>query len=358
MTLDTSKTYSMFDKTDIYFGIEHLPDQVQKTWEDTRDLKVPSVYSRVNEVVIFGMGGSALGPHVVQSVFENLIKVPVKIIRDYNIPKHIGPKTMVILSSFSGNTEEVLFAAKEVRRVRAKTAVLCAGGKLAKWGKKEKVPMYVFSPNELAKEPRLGTGFSIVGIMSILERANLLKVSTSTIKRMTQAMGDVIQSSNVDISSDKNPAKIVAKELRGRAVMIIASEHLVGNAHILTNQINETSKQFADYFELPELNHHLMEGLGYPTKFFEKFTVLMIKSDLYHKRTRRRYEITADVFEKLGGRVIEYKTAGKTREEEAAELLQFGSFMSYYLAMLNKVDPRKSPYVKYFKKKLDEKKKK
>ncbi|MBU0614368.1 hypothetical protein KJ766_03765, partial [Patescibacteria group bacterium] len=238
MSLDTRKTYSLYDKSDIYFGLEHLPEQFKITWEQTRGIKMPESYSRVNEIVVFGMGGSALGPHVVQSVFWGMLKVPMKIISDYIVPKHVGPNSLVILSSFSGNTEEVLVAAKEAKRVRAKIVVLCTGGALADWAKKENAPAHIFDPGDLAKEPRLGTGFSIAGTMALLERVGLLKVSQAVVKKITMAMGDVIQSCGVNVNSEDNPAKIVAKDLRGRAVLIVASEHLLGNAHIFTNQIN------------------------------------------------------------------------------------------------------------------------
>jgi glucose/mannose-6-phosphate isomerase len=148
----------------------------------------------------------------------------------------------------------------------------------------------------------------------------------------------------------------VAKECAGRPLLIIAAEHLVGNAHAFQNQVNETAKQICHYDTLPELNHHRLEGLTNPKGTFKGYTVLMVRSGLYHSRNQLRFDLTADVFEKLGAKVIDYNCGGGSRLEEVAELLQFGTFVSYYMSMLNKVDgPEKTPYVDWFKEKLAKK---
>jgi len=107
--------------------------------------------------------------------------------------------------------------------------------------------------------------------------------------------------------------------------------------------------------EIPELNHHLMEGLGNPKDFFKKFSVLMLDSNHYHPHTHKRYDLTAQIFEKQGGVVIEYNANGKTRLEECGELLQFGGFVSYYLAMINKINPIEIPFVDWFKEQMGKK---
>ncbi|MFA6130810.1 MAG: SIS domain-containing protein [Patescibacteria group bacterium] len=347
--LDTQKTYATFDKEELSFGIEHLPEQVKIAWEETRSLSIPSNYRLCDRIVVIGMGGSALGPHIVQSVFFSRLKVPLEVVRGYTIPASVNAKTLVILSSFSGGTEEVLAAAKEARRHRAKMVVIATGGALLSFAKREHIPFYAFKPGDLAKEPRLGVGFSMIGIVGILERAGFLKVATGEIRHMTQAMSEVVEGSRLEIKTEKNAAKTTALELKGRNILVVASEHLTGNAHLLVNQINEVAKQMAFYAEIPELNHHLMEGLTYPKDNFSGWTVLMLHSSLYYPRIEKRYSITADIFEKQGGTVIDYEVGGGSVLEESGEVMQFGSFVAYYLAMLNEVNPKEIPFVKFFK---------
>jgi glucose/mannose-6-phosphate isomerase len=349
MQLDSHKTYATLDVSDIRFGIEHLPEQMRIGWEETRDLEFPTSFSKAANVVVMGMGGSALGAHMLLSSLHDRLKVPFTIVSDYQLPGWANEKTIVILSSFSGNTEEVLAAANMAVDRDAMIIAICAGGELAKRAKKRGWGLYQFDPGDLAKQPRLGTGFSFAGMMGVLERAKLLRASTAEIDRMRIAMGEVIDSCAVDVKSKENPAKTVAKSMNGTNVLIIAAEHLVGTAHMFANSINETAKQFATYFALPELNHHLLEGLTYPKAFAPKTVAFLVQSALYHERTQKRVTITADMLEKQGIAVVDYVTNGSEKLEEVGEVLQFASFVSYYLGMLNGVRPEEIPFVDAFK---------
>lgn len=353
--LDDIKTYEKQDPQEVSYGVEHLPEQIRIAWDGTREISIPAGYKKCQNIVIVGMGGSALGPDIIKHALKASLKVSFEVVRGYELPKYVNSKTLVILSSFSGNTEEVLSAAKDARAKKAKILVIASGGKLKSFAKREKLPHYIFSPGNLAKEPRLGVGFSFAGVLGLLERADFVRLSDRHVRGMTKAMSDVIDTCSLEIPEKQNPAKIVAKELKNKSILLVASEHLLGSAHTTSNQINESAKQYARYVEIPEMNHHLMEGLAFPKDNFKNFGVLMIKSKLYHPRIQKRYGITADVFEKQGGDVIDYEARGKTILEECAELLQFGSFLSYYLGILNGVDLVAIPYVSYFKDKMSDK---
>ncbi|MBU4314970.1 hypothetical protein KJ673_01035 [Patescibacteria group bacterium] len=347
--LDNPKTYKTFDKSDIAYGIERMSEQIRIGFEDTAKTSVPLNYKNCDAIVVAGMGGSSLGAHVIQTSMSQKLKKPIYLVRDYQLPTWVGAKTLVILSSFSGTTEEVLACAKQAQKRKAKIAVVSTGGPLPALAKQNKWPSYIFQPGNLAKEPRLGTGFMVMGMIGILQACGFVSLSKKEKDQAIVAMSEVVDSCALDIDAKENPAKQVALALKNHPVFIIGSEHLVGNAHVLSNQINETAKQFAQFHELPELNHHLMEGLTFPKGLFAKFSVLMIKSSLYNPLVQKRYSITAQVFENLGAQVVEYEAHGTTSFEEACEVLQFGGFVSYYLGMLNKVDPTKIPYVDWFK---------
>ncbi len=331
---------------------ELLTQQIALAWEETRSHKLPKAYGQVKNIVFVGMGGSSLGGHLLQSVFSDRLSLPFELVRNYTLPKYVNSKSLVILSSFSGTTEEVLVAASEAKKRRAKILVLTTGGNLAKLAKREGYAGYIFEPKDLAPEPRMGLGFSLIGAIGLLRAAGLLKVSASEIENLKRAMNEVIDSSAPDVSSNNNPAKQVALSLKDKSILLVAAEHLVGNAHVAQNQINETAKQFAVFAELPELNHHLLEGLTFPKGSFQKFAVLMIKSKLYSKKVSQRFEITADLLERQGGLIVEYVAGGGSKLEEVGELLQFSAYVAGYLSMLNKVDPMDIPWVEEFKAKM------
>lgn len=350
--LDDAKTFTCYDKDDIAFGIERLSEQVRIAWQQTRHIVVPKPYRNVENIVIAGMGGSALGIHIIVGALSDRLKKPVIVTRDYVLPDFVGPKTLVILSSFSGGTEEVLYMARAAKKRRAKLMAITTGSKLAAFGRREKIPMYQFDPGDLAKQPRLGIGFTLSGTLGLLQRAGMAQVDKSDIEAFVQAMSEVVDTCAIDVVTKKNPAKTVAMEMQEKHLLIIASEHLAGNAHVMRNQICETAKQFAEYYKIPKLNHYMMEGLTYPKGMVRRASVLMLKSKLYHARNQKRYDVTAELFETLGANVVEYDAGGGSKFAEAGELLQFSTFLSYYLAMINKVNPIGIPYVDWFKEEL------
>lgn len=352
MNLDSAATYKKYDPADVGFGIERLPDQIRCAWHDTREISVPKFSSLISNLWVAGMGGSALGPEMLAAVFSDRLKLPVTIVNDYILPAAVTSKSLVILASFSGTTEEVLMAAEEAKKRKAKLLVICTGGPLAEFAKKNKLPAYIFTPGDLAKQPRFAGGFLLIGVLGLLERAGLIKVKESELTSMMNSMNEVIDSCAVDVKSEDNPAKTIAKAIANKSVIIVSSEHLTGNAHILQNSINENGKQFATNFHLPELNHHLLEGLKHPKEFAKHAVAVMLRSELYHPRTQKRYDITADIFEKQNINVVEYRAAGKTRLDEVGEVLQFGSYVAWYLAMENKAITTDIPFVDELKKRM------
>jgi glucose/mannose-6-phosphate isomerase len=352
MNLDSAAIYKKYDPADVGFGIERLPDQVRCAWHDTREVEVPKTYKQISNIYMAGMGGSALGPEMLAAVFSDRLKFPVQIVRDYTLPAAVSSKSLVVLASFSGTTEETLAAAEEARKRKAKVMVICAGGPLAEFAKKHKLPSYIFTPGDLAKQPRFAGGFLLIGVLGLLERAGLIKVKEAELTSMMSCMNEVIDSCAVDVKSTDNPAKIIAKALANKSVIVVSSEHLIGNAHIFQNSINENGKQFATNFHLPELNHHLLEGLKYPSEFAKHAVAIMLRSELYHPRTQKRYEITADIFERQHINVVEYRAAGKSRLDEVGEVLQFTSYVAWYLAMENKAVTTEIPYVNELKQRL------
>ncbi len=352
MNLDSIAVYKKYDPADVGFGIERLPDQVRCAWHDTRELEVPKTYKQVSNIYLCGMGGSALGSEMLTAVFNDRLKLPVTIVRDYTLPAAVTSKSLVVLASFSGTTEETLAAAEAAKKTKAKLLVICAGGPLAEFAKKNKIPAYIFTPGDLAKQPRFAGGFLLIGVLGLLERSGLIKVKEAELTSMMTCMNEVIDSCAVDVKTADNPAKTIAKAIANKSVLIVSSEHLTGNARILQNSINENGKQFATNFQLPELNHHLLEGLTYPKEFSRHTVAVMLRSGLYHPRTQKRYDITADIFEKQNLSVVEYRAAGKTRLDEVGEVLQFGSYVAWYLAMENKAVTTDIPFVNDLKRRM------
>lgn len=347
------------DKQNMLGSLELLGAQMGEVEKQARGLKIPASYKKVKNVALLGMGGSAIGMHFIKSVFADELKIPVEIINDYKLPALVNKDTLVIASSYSGGTEETLQAVSEAKKRKAKIVVICAGGKLAEFAlrqssvraKSNKLPALIFTTkNNPCKQPRMGLGYSIVGQMMILQKVGLLKnVAT---QKMIKTIEESDKKFGVKADEATNPAMQFAKKLLDKSVWFVGSGHLLGNIHIAANQMNENGKRFAGYFALPELNHHLLEGMVNPKSNSASVYFVLFNSSLYHPRVQKRYDITKDVLAQnsISGEI--YKCQAKDKLGQACEMLVFGSYLSYYCAMLSSIDPSNIPFVDYFKAKM------
>ena len=338
----TPQQIKKLDKSNLLGSIELLGEQCTEAWREVKKIKIPASYRGVENIVVSGMGGSALGGHLIQSLFADQLKAPVEVVRGYNLPAYVGHKTLLILSSYSGNTEETLAAAREGKKRKAKILGLATGGKLANFLHTNHYPAYIFKPTyNPSNQPRMGLGYSIFGQLGLLAKCGVIKIHEQEIKNIVETLSCRPQS-----------VEKMADTLKNKIPIIVASEFLLGNGHIMANQINENAKCFAAYFELPELNHHLMEGLKNPAINKKNLIFLLINSSLYLPRNQKRYKILKTVLAKNKINFIEYHPAGKTKIIQAFKTLSLGSYLSFYLAMIYNLDPSPVPWVDFFKKQL------
>ncbi|MBU1179528.1 hypothetical protein KJ885_01145 [Patescibacteria group bacterium] len=323
----------------VFESIKLLPVQFESSL--LQDVKFPQSYGSVKNVVLCGMGGSALGAHIIEAL--DISRVPFLFYNGYIPPQFINEETLFIASSYSGNTEEVLSSLKFAENKKAKIVGVAAGGKLAKIFKNKKYPFIEFDTKlNPSDQPRYGLGYALGALFNIFIKLDLTEYKMEYVKELAR---------NIKVSS-VNKAEKLAKELKGVAPIVVASEFLEGNAHILVNQLNESCKLFSEFHSIPELNHHLMEGLKRPeiNKKYLKF--FFLESSLFGARNKKRYEITKEVVKKNKIMYTYYRVSGKTRLEQALNLLLFGSLVSLVLSVVYREDPKKIPYVDYFKDRL------
>ncbi|MFA5210909.1 MAG: SIS domain-containing protein [Patescibacteria group bacterium] len=351
--LDDIKNIKKIDSKNMLGSLQLLYKQVEQIYQESNYLEIPKSYKKVKNIVVFGMGGSALGAQVIKNVFANNIKISLEIVNDYNVPKFVNNNTLAICSSYSGSTEEVLTVFEELKKRHAKIIVIAAGGKLASFAKINKLPALVFkTENNPCSSPRMGLGYSIFGQIILLNKIGILKISQKYFKEIVATIAFYDSFFGVLTPKKENIAKQLAEKMINFSVFYVASEHLVGNAHIAANQMNENAKRFAAYFTLPELNHHLLEGMAYPESNKKNLFFVLFKSKNYFSRTQKRYDITTKVLQKNQIKNFVYETKEKDKILEMCELLVLGSYVSYYLAILKKIDPTAIPYVDFFKKRM------
>lgn len=321
-----------------------LADQCAYIWELVKTIEFPENYKFMENITLCGMGGSRYGAYIVKNLYWDALKVPLLEYGDYHLPAYIDGKSLFILSSYSGGTEEPLASAKEALEKGYLVVGLTGGGKALEMSKNYNFPSIVFDQKyNPSGQPRLGTGYMVLGTIALLTRLGYLQVSDEEVKK-------AISELRASREAIELKAKKLAQALYSHIPVYFAAEFLNGNIHIIRNQTNETAKSFSAFSELPELNHHLMEGLKNPTD--KKLFILFITSDFYSDKLKKRLELTKDVVEKNGVDFDEYKPAGSTKLSQMLNVLSFGGYLSLYLAFLYKQDPSLIPWVDYFKEQL------
>lgn len=347
----TKELIDRLDSGKIYESVLSFPKQIEHAAEMAKDFTLPDDYRNVKNVVVAGMGGSALGARLIDSLEYEILKVPMEIVNDYHLPSYVGENTLIIASSYSGTTEETLSGYEEARKQKAKLLTISTGGELADRAKKDGIPSFVFKPMfNPSNQPRLAIGYSTVSLMAIMAKLNLIVLTDEQIKQLIKTAEKSNQ--QYKIENADNQAIMLAKRLEGRIPVLIAAEHLFESTHTTKNQISENAKTFSAHFSIPELNHHLMEGLGFPQTNKDTLLFIFYVSDLYHQRIKERFELTRQLVDKVNIPTFVFTVQSATRLKQVFETIQFGNFYSFYLAMVNGVNPAPIPTVDWFKQEL------
>lgn len=351
--LDSREEIRKLDSGNILGSISALPDQMQQAWREIQELSVPEACHNSRNVVVAGMGGSALGGRIVDSLITDRARTPIEIFTEFRLPNYVNKDTFVILSSYSGNTEETLTAGREALTRGASIFCITTGGKLKKFMEENNLDGFVLDPiHNPSNQPRMGLGYSIIAVLAALAKCEFINLLDTEVHEAIETARMFTEEFGVNVGSSGNLAKIYAKKLKNKIPVLIASEHLVGITHAFKNQLNENAKTFALLFDIPELNHHLMEGLRNPAEAKKFLHFVFFESDLYLKQVNLRYPLTREVVEKQEISTDVYKFHSNKKLNQIFEELTFGSYVNFYLSMLYGIDPSPIPWVDYFKKKL------
>jgi glucose/mannose-6-phosphate isomerase len=332
------------DPKNVLGSTRMLAEQCTYIWEAAKNLELPENFKNCKNIILCGMGGSAYGGYIVSALFKDSLKIPLISNNDYQLPAFADSSSLVLLSSYSGSTEESLSSGEAALEKGACIIGLTGGGKILEMSQDHHFPIFTFDKKfNPSGQPRLGTGYMVLGTIALLNKLKFISVSDDEAQTAIRELKE-------NEKQIEETAKEMANKLYNNIPIIFAAEFLSGNIHIMRNQLNETAKSFSAYSELPELNHHLMEGFKNPVD--KKLFVLFLSSDSYSEKLKIRLELTKDVVGKNNVEFSEYKPKGSSKLSEMLNVLSFGGYLSLYLAFLYKQDPSLIPWVDYFKEQL------
>jgi len=349
INLDDPKVYNQYDPEGMLARINEMPWQCQQAWQAAMSFNLPADYTEVDKVIILGMGGSAIGGDLVRSLAESEAKMPVLVHRDYGLPAFVDDRTLVIASSYSGNTEETLSAFEPALKTGAKKLVMTTGGRLQAIAEENNIP--VFKINYKA-QPRAALGFSFLPTLGCLQKLGFLSDKSADVAETVRVLEGLSARINEKSPLADNPAKQLAQRLYGCLTVIYGAGILAETAHRWKTQVNENGKAWAFYEVFPELNHNATVGYPSPEELASRIRVILLRAPSLNQRVLLRYEVTCELLDRARIAHEFVDSEGSSLLSQMMSLVLFGDYASYYLAILYRVDPSPVEVINYLKDRL------
>lgn len=325
----------------MYSLIENFPAQLRQAISQAKNINILIPETEIRNICIFGMGGSAIGGKFVKDMVKPYCPLPIEIISGYEVPEYIDHHTLVIASSYSGNTEETIRCVKSVLEKNAKIVCITSGGTLLKLAE-EKGLEYIQLPGG-SKSPRAFLGVSMVCVLAVLVDLDL--VPYSCIEQMKTG-ADLLSFEQDDI---KQKAENIAANLLGKTPMIYSSERMESVAIRWRQQINENSKMLCGHHIIPEMNHNEIVGWEF---LHNNTIIILLRNRDDFKRNAQRMDIIKTLLQKKTSSIIEIYSKGQSTVEKMLYLAHLGDWVSYFLAIQNQVDPTEIKMIDYLKEEL------
>ncbi len=350
----TKETLVSIDQSGMFQKILEFPSQLLRGWEIGEKVQVEVELGRFRNIVFGGMGGSAIVGDVVRSLFGDRLPVPLVVNRGYRLPGFVDSRTLFIASSYSGNTEETLTATQEASEKGCSILSVTSGGRLGEMAEENGWPLFRLPGGY---PPRAALGYNL-GVMFYLFRKlgigectrEELEQTVSFLEERGKAWGEVEHSDNLPL--------VLAKEIQGKIPLITSSVEGLGAVGFRwKTQLNENSKTHAVYQSFPEMMHNELVGwerLPGTEGFFGYLIMVVLRDPEDSPRIRLRSDVTKQLVEESGGRVLEVTGEGCSFLSRLLYLVFLGDLLSFYLAILYRVDPTEIQKIDRLKKALAE----
>lgn len=349
-TLSARRLTRSAPRDPVIVSLQRVPEQIRQVVRDFRPV-LTAAARRSHTLAVVGMGGSALGADLVRGLTLRALKQQLAVIRAPELPRAVGPGTVVVASSYSGTTAETIAAAREARRRRLPLICVTTGGKLAALARLWQTPLCLIDPSiNPSGQPRLGLGALTTTLLVVLRQLGWWSFSEADQRAVDAALRAAWSTYGPEQPRPQNGLRRLARQLRSRFILAVASDRYFGNAHILANQLNENAKTFAVPFALPELNHHLLEGLRFPTAARSAAGIFF--QGVGDKPLGLRFRLTQEVFARNRVPSFVLRPIGGRPLAQAFGWLAQTGLLSYYLALEHRVDPLPIPWVDFFKRSL------
>lgn len=306
--------------------IANFSKQLEEAIEIGRTTKLNFNGKVFSNVVISGLGGSGIGGTIIAEVVSDEATAPIIVNKDYFLPAFVNENTLVIISSYSGNTEETVNAMQLALEKNATVACISSGGKVIEIAKEKKL-QYIVVPGGMP--PRSCLGYSLTQLLFVLNYAGIIS------NRFEKQLEKSVALLNKEEERIKKIALRVAKKLFKKLPVIYSAPGFEGVSIRFRQQVNENSKMLCWHNVIPEMNHNELVGWVDKNK---KLGVVIFRNDNDYSRTQSRIENNKTIIANCSSTIIELYSKGKSKLENSIYLIHLGDWISLYMAQLRGVD--------------------
>jgi glucose/mannose-6-phosphate isomerase len=334
--LDNRGLVAAADPGGMFGLIGQIPAHLRDAWAITRSLSITEAHRSTTSAALLGMGGSAIGGDLVAGIWSDRLRVPLTVVRGYDLPAWVSASTLVIASSNSGNTEETLSALGAALQRNAPVVAITTGGALATAAGRASLPLLTFPRIGM---PRAAVGYSIGLTAGLLERAGHLDLTDAEVETAVAAAEKAVAAYGPDVPTSSNRAKALAWSLLDRLPIVEGAGFLAPVARRWKTQLNENGKTSAAWEELPEATHNTVVGYPHPEVVRDHLFVIFLASSADHPRNRVRAALSIAALddESIANDRVVFEDRG--RLAQAIHAIVLGDYVSSYLALLYGADP-------------------
>jgi glucose/mannose-6-phosphate isomerase len=352
-TLDEMETIHKVDQHNMLKLIHDFSEQLRHAEEIGNKAELDASLGKgIQNIVFSGLGGSAIGADLIRSYLQYELPVPIAVNRHYRLPGYVSDKTLLVVSSYSGSTEETLSSLSEGLRRKARILAITSGGEVARLAKRHRFPQ-IEIPKSLP--PRAALGYSVIPLLIALSKVGFKQAyradDVREARELVRKLSDTAY--GMSVPAEKNLAKQLAKSCFQRYPIVYGgTDYFDVVALRWRGQIEENGKVLASHHVIPEMNHNELVGWKFPKALLKEIVVFILRDKDDHARVKRRMDLSREIIRPLAGEIVEINSQGSSRLARIFSLVHLGDWASLYLAALNDIDPTPVEVINFLKSEL------
>lgn len=335
-------------------GFKNVLVDFHKQIEQSRAIyeksKVELDKKRIRNILYVGMGGSAIAGNLMKDALFDTLSVPLSVVQTYFIPGFCDESTLVVVSSYSGESEETLNAAGQLAGTGAQIVVTTGGGRMKKLAEDNNWNLIVLPEGYPASQ---ALGYLFFPMYHLLGKLGLISDYNADLGELVRFAKETARRNNISDTQAHNLSNELAQTIHNKIPVVYSTApYLKTVSSRWRNRFTENSKSLAFSNVIPEMNHNEIVGWELALPAIKDFIVIFIENEDLHPRMKRRIELTQKLIKQRGVEVVDIYASGSTILEKVFSLIILGDWVSYYLALSYSKDPLEIRHIDYMKEQM------